>query len=126
DRMRPGDELRSVAMILMDIRNFKEINDTYGHLTGDEVLAGVATVLKSSVRDSDSIIRYGGDEFLVIFLNCPERRVHSRIEEICAQLLQIDYGIRESRQITADHGISYTEDFEKTKAFLNKIGRAHV
>lgn len=121
DRMRPGDELRSVAMILMDIRNFKEINDTYGHLTGDEVLTGVATVLKSSVRDSDSIIRYGGDEFLVIFLNCPERRVHSRIEEICAQLLQIDYGIRESRQITADYGISYTEDFEKTKAFLNMM-----
>ena len=121
DRMRPGEELRSVAMILMDIRSFKEINDTYGHLEGDEVLVKVASVLKTSVRDSDSVIRYGGDEFLVIFLNCPEKRVYSRMEEICTLLAQIVYGEKGSRHITADFGISYTEDFEKTKSFLNTM-----
>ncbi len=121
DKMRPGEELRSVAMILMDIRSFKEINDTYGHLAGDEVLVKVASVLKTSVRDSDSVIRYGGDEFLVIFLNCPEKRVYSRIEEICALLAGIVYGENETRHITADFGISYTEDFEKTKNFLNDM-----
>lgn len=126
DRMRPGEELRSVAMILMDIRSFKEINDTYGHLEGDEVLVKVASVLKTSVRDSDSVIRYGGDEFLVIFLNCPEKRVYSRMEEICTLLAQIVYGEKGSRHITADFGISYTEDFEKTKSFLNTmISRAY-
>lgn len=121
DRMRPGEELRSVAMILMDIRSFKEINDTYGHLEGDEVLVKVASVLKTSVRDSDSVIRYGGYEFLVIFLNCPEKRVYSRMEEICTLLAQIVYGEKGSRHITADFGISYTEDFEKTKSFLNTM-----
>lgn len=121
DRMRPGEELRSVAMILMDIRSFKEINDTYGHLEGDEVLVKVASVLKTSVRDSDSVIRYGGDEFLVIFLNCPEKRVYSRMEEIYTLLAQIVYGEKGSRHITADFGISYTEDFEKTKSFLNTM-----
>ena len=121
DRMRPGEELRSVAMIMMDIRNFKAINDNYGHLAGDEVLVNVATVLKTSVRDSDSVIRYGGDEFLIIFLNCPEKRVYSRIDEICVLLADIVYGEKGARCITADYGVSYTENFEKTRAFLNDM-----
>ncbi|HIX71529.1 MAG TPA: GGDEF domain-containing protein, partial [Candidatus Anaerobutyricum stercoripullorum] len=121
DRMRPGEELRSVAMIMMDIRSFKAINDNYGHLAGDEVLVNVATVLKTSVRDSDSVIRYGGDEFLIIFLNCPEKRVYSRIDEICVLLADIVYGEKGARCITADYGVSYTENFEKTRAFLNDM-----
>lgn len=121
DRMRPGEELRSVGMVLMDIRSFKEINDTYGHLIGDEVLVRVAEVLKNSVRDSDSVIRYGGDEFLIIFLNCPEKRVYSRIEEICQLLSAVTYGEQNEKHIMADYGISYTENFEKTQPFLHEM-----
>lgn len=50
-----------------------------------------------------------------------EKRVYSRIEEICALLAGIAYGENETRHITADFGISYTEDFEKTKNFLNDM-----
>ena len=81
----------------------------------------MATVLKTSVRDSDSVIRYGGDEFLIIFLNCPEKRVYSRIDEICVLLADIVYGEKGARCITADYGVSYTENFEKTRAFLNDM-----
>ncbi|MCX6093686.1 MAG: sensor domain-containing diguanylate cyclase [Candidatus Bipolaricaulota bacterium] len=55
-----------VAFVMIDVNRFKEINDRFGHLMGDRVLQGVADVLRQSVRDSDTVIRYGGDEFLVI------------------------------------------------------------
>lgn len=54
------------AVLFMDIDYFKAINDTYGHETGDQVLRHVATVLKSSLRQTDFIARYGGEEFLAI------------------------------------------------------------
>ena len=55
-----------LAFMLVDVDRFKEVNTRFGHLTGDFVLAEVATLLRSSVRGSDAVVRYGGDEFLVI------------------------------------------------------------
>lgn len=58
------------ALGVIDIDNFKRINDTYGHHKGDEVLRAVSTELKSVFRESDKISRYGGDEFLVCCVLC--------------------------------------------------------
>ena len=55
-----------IAFLMVDVNRFKEINDLFGHLMGDRVLQAVADVLRQSVRQSDTVIRYGGDEFLVI------------------------------------------------------------
>ena len=57
---------RPLGLIMCDLDNFKEVNDRYGHLLGDYVLAQVAGILKSCVRGSDYVVRYGGDEFLVV------------------------------------------------------------
>ncbi|HPZ42849.1 MAG TPA: diguanylate cyclase [Bacillota bacterium] len=57
---------RSFSGILIDIDNFKEINDRYGHLTGDKVLEISAELIKNSLRKDDFVARYGGDEFLVL------------------------------------------------------------
>ncbi len=57
---------RSLALIMCDLDNFKQVNDRYGHLMGDYVLSQMATILKSCVRGSDYIFRYGGDEFLIL------------------------------------------------------------
>ena len=57
---------RPLGLLMCDLNRFKEINDRFGHLTGDFVLAQVASILKSCVRGSDFIVRYGGDEFLII------------------------------------------------------------
>jgi len=54
------------AVLFMDIDFFKEINDTYGHETGDQVLRHMATVLTASLRQTDFVARYGGEEFLAI------------------------------------------------------------
>lgn len=54
------------CLLLLDVDNFKAVNDTYGHQTGDEVLIGVATVLREGVREVDVVGRWGGEEFLII------------------------------------------------------------
>lgn len=57
---------RSVAVFFLDLDNFKTVNDTFGHQTGDEVLRHVAVRLRAAVRDSDTVARIGGDEFAIV------------------------------------------------------------
>jgi diguanylate cyclase (GGDEF)-like protein len=57
---------RPLGLIMSDVDNFKSVNDRYGHLMGDYVLAQIAGILKSCVRGSDYVVRYGGDEFLIV------------------------------------------------------------
>lgn len=74
----------ALTFMLVDIDRFREVNTKFGHLTGDVVLAELAAVLRTAVRGSDAVVRYGGDEFLIIL---PEsnaehaERVHARITE---------------------------------------------
>ncbi|KAB2921083.1 MAG: GGDEF domain-containing protein, partial [Dechloromonas sp.] len=57
------------AILMLDLDYFKMVNDTYGHDAGDAVLKALSTVLKQSVRAADLVIRYGGEEFLIILLD---------------------------------------------------------
>lgn len=63
-----------IGLIFIDIDKFKDINDTLGHKTGDEVLKNVARLLNLAVRDEDVVARFGGDEFLILLpgLSCEE------------------------------------------------------
>ncbi len=64
---------KPLALIMADLDKFKQINDTYGHATGDLVLSEVGNILRSCVRGSDSVIRYGGDEFVMVLIETEEK-----------------------------------------------------
>lgn len=73
---------RSVCVVLFDLDRFKQVNDTYGHLMGDRILADVAASLKANTRIGDVIARYGGDEFVLLLPETPieeARAITSRI-----------------------------------------------
>mgnify|MGYP000388476806 CR=1 FL=1 len=55
-----------VAFCMMDMNNFKEVNDRYSHMVGDEVLKEISKLLKDNIRESDILVRFGGDEFLLV------------------------------------------------------------
>src|SRR5262249_56337038 len=57
---------RGFAVMYLDLDHFKTINDTYGHMVGDQVLKAVAERLRSTLRDSDTVARFGGDEFVIL------------------------------------------------------------
>lgn len=79
---RAQREGNSVAVLMCDLDHFKRINDTYGHLVGDELLRETARRLLSSVRPYDAVGRYGGEEFLVVMPGCNTARARERAEEI--------------------------------------------
>lgn len=60
---------QSLCLLILDLDHFKEVNDLYGHSFGDDVLITISSVLKQQVRETDILIRYGGEEFVVIFNN---------------------------------------------------------
>jgi diguanylate cyclase (GGDEF)-like protein len=62
---------KPLSFLMIDIDDFRAINSRFGHTTGDFVLLEVATILKSAVRGSDAVIRYGGDEFLIMLADAP-------------------------------------------------------
>ena len=72
------------GMVVIDADNFKAINDNYGHLVGDMALRTIAKTISSCVRSSDILVRYGGDEFLLLFPQIPEQTLYDRIEQIRA------------------------------------------
>lgn len=61
---------KPLSLMVADVDRFKDINTRFGHLTGDFVLAEISSILRGAVRGSDAVVRYGGDEFLVILSDC--------------------------------------------------------
>lgn len=77
---RAATDRQQVTLLVFDIDDFKRYNDAYGHAAGDEILQGVAHLMRSSVREHDVVARIGGDEFAVIFWDAGEepRKAHSK------------------------------------------------
>ena len=76
----------SVGIVMADLDHFKRINDTYGHLAGDEVLRESARRMSSSVRLYDSVGRYGGEEFLMILPDCDAFGAKNQTERLRARV----------------------------------------
>ena len=80
ERFNRGDKRFSIAFL--DLDDFKDINDTYGHLVGDEVLKGFAQFLYQNLRKIDQVYRFGGDEFLVLFPETNAQEAHYVLQRL--------------------------------------------
>lgn len=96
-----------MGLMFLDIDKFKSVNDDHGHALGDEAIRVVADVLKEIVRKTDFVIRYGGDEFLVVLTRVTHRdlsRVAERIaDEIRSATLPSDPSVRITSSVGAVH-----------------------
>lgn len=104
-------------LILIDLDNFKEINDTRGHLVGDEVLKATVETIKGSIRSEDMIIRYGGDEFLIIIRShtlAEGEHVVTRISEKLTNWPAFDF------EIDFSYGIIEVESMQSLNKHINE------
>ncbi|AEA33498.1 diguanylate cyclase [Hippea maritima] len=115
-----------IAVVMIDLDDFKKINDTYGHLAGDEVLKFVANSLKNHFkRSSDLIVRYGGEEFLIIVESAEEEKLLELLKELKDELNNSGLKISGTTvKITASIGYAFipddAEDFNKALELADK------
>lgn len=79
---RYKDHNYSDFVAVLDLDNFKHVNDTYGHLIGDEILLSFANILRQTLRDDDLLFRYGGEEFVVLLQELTEEQAASVLERV--------------------------------------------
>ena len=117
-------DLPSTYMMLIDVDNFKKINDSFGHEIGDRVLVKLVTVLKGVFRDDDCICRIGGDEFVVFMVHSsgmPRRSIEAKIEQINNELVNTTDGLP---PISISIGIVNGKDANDTASLFEKTDAA--
>ena len=116
---------KKLAVLYLDLDNFKEVNDNYGHDTGDLLLKTTASRLKNIIRSQDKVSRMGGDEFTVLLTDIENKKdvkkVIKKIEEKIAEPYQIN-GIK----INISCSIGYSIDHGKKRSFQELINKADL
>jgi diguanylate cyclase (GGDEF)-like protein len=114
-----------LTFMLIDVDKFKQVNTRFGHLTGDFVLAEVATLLRSSVRGSDAVVRYGGDEFLLILADTGALGAGRVVQRIRKYLLDWNgAGHLDGFELTLSVGVSEWSDGRTLDEMLDAADRA--
>ncbi len=120
------DPRQEVAITLIDVDRFTNVNDTYGRLTGDEVLVGISDRLSSATFDGEMVVRYGGEEFIVLSPIREPAHAHARARRMYEVLTQrpICTGAGPVH-ITVSAGVAYSPDHGRTgQALLAGAGQA--
>ena len=111
-------EDHKISMLLIDIDNFKTINDTYGHDLGDKIIIEFARILKDNIRENDLIVRYGGDEFVVLLPNTNLKNAHLVGEKINHHINKINTLKSKELQFTISVGCS---EYEKADENIDEL-----
>ncbi|HPJ88217.1 MAG TPA: GGDEF domain-containing protein [Thermotogota bacterium] len=114
---------KDFALMMIDIDKFKQINDEYGHKSGDEALVEFSNVLKNSVRATDFIARYGGDEFVIV-IECKRLHEADRLtERIGRELERLNESGKLQYKLTFSYGVSLFSESgkENTDKFVDYV-----
>lgn len=114
-----------VTLVMLDLDFFKKVNDTYGHATGDKVIMGLAQLLLQSIRKSDYIGRYGGEEFLLVFQNVDQDSVKNKINQIRETFSHIKFmHEKQEFQVTCSAGLASSTTNDSLMSILSAADAA--
>lgn len=118
----PGE---SLSVVMFDIDHFKAVNDTHGHPTGDEVLRAIADTIRTHIRSSDVLCRWGGEEFLLALPGCDSAAAYETAEKIrlAAGLRQVHTGAH-SVSVTLSAGVAEYTPADNADSLIRRADRA--
>jgi diguanylate cyclase (GGDEF)-like protein/PAS domain S-box-containing protein len=112
------------SLMLCDLDHFKQINDTFGHQAGDEVIKSLAALLKSACGPGDMVARYGGEEFVLLCADCDNASAARRAEQIRKSLAQIPQPALDGRCVTVSIGVTEVQPGDTAETMLRRADRA--
>jgi diguanylate cyclase (GGDEF)-like protein len=112
------------SLMICDLDRFKDVNDTYGHQAGDEVIKCLAALLKNSCRPGDLVARYGGEEFVVLCADCDNAASTRRAELVRAKLARIQQPKLGGRPTTVSFGVTEIQPGDTPETMLRRADRA--
>ena len=117
-----SERLKSaVALMVMDLDNFKAINDTHGHHVGDRALCEVARVLRTAIRPYDICVRYAGDEFIVVLSGCDAAEAEHKRQELQRSIEEVLFEARPGKRLPLSISVGasvFPEDGESYETLL--------
>ena len=117
-------EEKPVSILMCDIDHFKNINDTYGHQTGDLVLEKIATNLKKSIRKNDIVARYGGEEFIILLYDCPLKFAKMVSEKLRKNIENLDIIDKKKNHIPVTISIGASDKGGKLETLIKNADDA--
>ena len=111
----------SLSLILFDIDDFKIINDSYGHLTGDNVLIDLSTMVKNLIRKTDTFARWGGEEFVILLPNTSLNRAREIAQKIKVKI--DNYSFNNMMHITCSFGVTSYCGEEDLRSLIHRIDK---
>ncbi|MGQ9465603.1 MAG: diguanylate cyclase, partial [bacterium] len=109
------------GIIMIDLDNFREVNNNYGHIEGDRVLIEFSNFLKNTVREVDNIVRYGGDEFIILVPNADTQGIRDFAQRILTNLNKTSI---DNHKIFCSIGLAvYPDDGANLEALINQADR---
>ena len=107
------------SLLMFDVDFFKDINDTYGHLTGDRVLKEIATITKTSIRKIDIFARWGGDEFVILFPSTNLDSARMIAEKLRKAIFSHNYGIE--KRVSVSIGVTQYLKKESIESVIKRV-----
>ena len=111
----------SICLLMIDVDHFKKINDTHGHVVGDEVLKGIATLMDACSRQEDVIARFGGEEFVVLLGHCEMAGALEKGQQLLGSIERLKPG---GIEVTVSIGVAELSSSGET--FGDLLGRADL
>ena len=112
----------NLSLIILDLDDFKQINDNFGHLVGDRILVETATVVKNTIRATDITARWGGEEFVVLLSNCDLENARKVADTIREKIK--NFFVKNPPEITCSLGVAQLKEYDTKESFIHEADKA--